>query len=52
LSRNTDPSRQGQAPHGIGAFVPQPAPPPARTLGIDSSTVVTMRHLLAILVSK
>jgi GntR family transcriptional repressor for pyruvate dehydrogenase complex len=33
--------------HGIGTFVLQPAP--AQTLGIDPSTVVTMRDVLAIL---
>jgi GntR family transcriptional repressor for pyruvate dehydrogenase complex len=35
--------------HGIGTFVLQPAPPPSQTLGIDPSTVVTMRDVLAIL---
>jgi GntR family transcriptional repressor for pyruvate dehydrogenase complex len=33
--------------HGIGTFVLEPAP--ARTLGIDPSTVITMRDVLAIL---
>ena len=33
--------------HGIGTFVLQPAP--SQTLGIDPSTVVTMRDVLAIL---
>lgn len=35
--------------HGIGTFVLQPAPAPSQTLGIDPSTVVTMRDVLAIL---
>lgn len=33
--------------HGIGTFVLEP--PPARTLGIDPHTVITMRDVLAIL---
>jgi GntR family transcriptional repressor for pyruvate dehydrogenase complex len=33
--------------HGIGTFVLEP--PPARTLGVDPNTVVTMRDVLAIL---
>ena len=35
--------------HGIGTFVLEPPPPAAATLGIDPSTVVTMRDVLAIL---
>lgn len=35
--------------HGIGTFVLQPAPTPNQTLGIDPTTIVTMRDVLAIL---